>query len=224
MVRGMTTPDTLVAPASGPASASGPAPASGPATAPAPTPTLTLTSSSDTSPAGLLAELAPLLAAESDAEAPAAGVDPGDLEQAVWLRLLERLRETGAPERPAEWLRRAVRAEARRARRTRDRERPYRDEPAHEPGGAEPHGSPEHSLLVAEGRRTLRAAVTRTPGRCPGVLTAMLDPQDPTYREIAGELGISQGSLGPTRSRCLGCLRRMLAAEVPAPGRRGRVR
>ncbi|WP_411075102.1 sigma-70 family RNA polymerase sigma factor [Streptomyces sp. cmx-4-7] len=220
----MTTPDTLVAPASGPASASGPAPASGPATAPAPTPTLTLTSSSDTSPAGLLAELAPLLAAESDAEAPAAGVDPGDLEQAVWLRLLERLRETGAPERPAEWLRRAVRAEARRARRTRDRERPYRDEPAHEPGGAEPHGSPEHSLLVAEGRRTLRAAVTRTPGRCPGVLTAMLDPQDPTYREIAGELGISQGSLGPTRSRCLGCLRRMLAAEVPAPGRRGRVR
>ncbi|AJF64236.1 sigma-70 family RNA polymerase sigma factor [Streptomyces vietnamensis] len=170
---------------------------------------------------GLLAALAPLLSAESDAEAPAAGVDPGDLEQAVWLRLLEQLQETGtAPERPAEWLRRAVRAEARRARRTHDRERPYRDEPVHEPGGAEP----EHSLLAAEGRRTLRAAVTRTPGRCPKVLTAMLDPEDPTYREIAGELGISQGSLGPMRSRCLGCLRRMLAAEVPAPGRRGRVR
>ncbi|MFH8839959.1 sigma-70 family RNA polymerase sigma factor [Streptomyces sp. NPDC017868] len=170
---------------------------------------------------GLLAALAPLLSAESDAEAPAAGVDPGDLEQAVWLRLLEQLRETGtAPERPAEWLRRAVRAEARRARRTHDRERPYRDEPAHGPDGAEP----EYSLLVAEGRRTLRAAVTRTPGRCPKVLTAMLDPEDPTYREIAGELGISQGSLGPMRSRCLGCLRRMLAAEVPAPGRRGRVR
>ncbi|MFD5104559.1 sigma-70 family RNA polymerase sigma factor [Streptomyces cinereoruber] len=186
-------------------------------TTPAPTP--------DTAdvPAGLLAELAPLLAAESDAEAPAAGVDPGDLEQAVWLRLLERLREAGAPERPAEWLRRAVRAEARRARRTGDRERPYQDEPVHEPAGAEPHGSPEHSLLAAEGRRTLRAAVTRTPGRCPGVLAAMLDPKDPTYREIAGELGISQGSLGPMRSRCLGCLRRMLAAEVPAPGRRGRV-
>ncbi|MEU7388393.1 sigma-70 family RNA polymerase sigma factor [Streptomyces tanashiensis] len=174
---------------------------------------------------GLLAALAPLLSAESDAEAPAAGVDPGDLEQAVWLRLLEQLQATGAaPERPAEWLRRAVRAEARRARRTHDRERPYRDEPVHEQGGAEPHGSPEQSLMVAEGRRTLRAAVTRTPGRCPKVLTAMLDPEDPTYREIAGELGISQGSLGPMRSRCLGCLRRMLAAEVPAPGRRGRVR
>ncbi|MFI0987377.1 sigma-70 family RNA polymerase sigma factor [Streptomyces exfoliatus] len=174
---------------------------------------------------GLLAALAPLLAAESDAEAPAAGIEPSDLEQAVWLRLLEQLQETGAaPERPAEWLRRAVRSEARRARRTSDRERPYREEPAHDPGGPGPHGSPEHSLMVAEGRRTLRAAVTRTPGRCPRVLTAMLDPEDRTYREIAGELGISQGSLGPMRSRCLGCLRRMLAAEVPAPGRRGRVR
>ncbi|MFJ2786434.1 MULTISPECIES: RNA polymerase sigma factor [unclassified Streptomyces] len=174
---------------------------------------------------GLLAALAPLLAAESDAEAPAAGVDPGDLEQAVWLRLLERLQETGAaPERPAEWLRRAVRAEARRARRTSHRETPYREEPVHRADGAAPHGSPEHSLMAAEGRRTLRAAVTRTPGRCPRVLTAMLDPEDHTYREIAGELGISQGSLGPMRSRCLGCLRRMLAAEVPAPARRGSVR
>ncbi|MEU9296448.1 sigma-70 family RNA polymerase sigma factor [Streptomyces sp. NPDC048266] len=173
----------------------------------------------------LLAALAPLLAAESDAEAPAAGVEPSDLEQAVWLRLLEQLQETGtAPERPAEWLRRAVRAEARRARRTSDRERPYRDEPAHDPEGPGHDGSPERSLLDAEGRRTLRAAVTRTPGRCPRVLTAMLAPEDLTYREIAGELGISQGSLGPMRSRCLGCLRRMLAAEVPAPDRRGRVR
>ncbi|MFB7516673.1 sigma-70 family RNA polymerase sigma factor [Streptomyces sp. NPDC056144] len=177
---------------------------------------------------GLLAALAPLLAAESDAEAPAAGVDPGDLEQAVWLRLLERLRDTGAPDRPADWLRRAVRAEARRARRHADRERPYPGEypgePAPRPDADTPHGSPEGSLLVAERHRTLRAAVTRTPGRCPRVLAAMLDPEDPTYREIAGELGISQGSLGPMRSRCLGCLRRMLAAEVPVPGRRGRVR
>lgn len=191
---------------------------------PAPAPAAAPASESLATP-GLLAALAPLLAAESDAEAPAAGIDPGDLEQAVWLRLLERLQETGAPERPADWLRRAVRAEARRARRTTDRERPYQGEPTSPPdteGG--PEGSPETSLLVAERHRTLRAAVTRTPGRCPRLLTAMLDPEDPTYREIAGELGISQGSLGPMRSRCLGCLRRMLAAEVPAPGRRGRVR
>ncbi|MEU8523188.1 sigma-70 family RNA polymerase sigma factor [Streptomyces sp. NBC_01216] len=167
----------------------------------------------------LLRTLAPLLAAESRAEAPAAGVEAGDLEQAVWLRLLERLQEDDAPRHPADWLRRAVRAEARRARRAVRRERPYREDDA-----AEPHGSPESSALVSERRRVVRAAVRRTPGRCPGLLAAMLDPADPTYREIAGELGISQGSLGPMRSRCLGCLRRMLAAEVPAPRPRGKVR
>ncbi|WP_030756188.1 sigma-70 family RNA polymerase sigma factor [Streptomyces griseus] len=176
-----------------------------------------------TSPETLLATLTPLLAAESRAEAAAAGVEPDDLEQAVWLRLLERLRADRAPERPADWLRRAVRAEARRARRTSGRERPYHEENPPD-ADLEAHGSPEGSALTAERHRTLRAAVTRTPGRCPRLLDAMLDPADPTYREIAGTLGISQGSLGPMRSRCLGCLRRMLAAEVPAPGRRGRVR
>ncbi|MEU8620396.1 sigma-70 family RNA polymerase sigma factor [Streptomyces sp. NPDC048623] len=172
----------------------------------------------------LLASLTPLLAAESQAEAPAAGIEPDDLEQAVWLRLLERLRDDDAPERPADWLRRAVRAEARRARRASARERPYHGEPAHEPAHEPlPQGSPESHVLVSERRRSVRAAVRRTPGHCPRLLTAMLHPDDPTYREIAGALGISQGSLGPMRSRCLGCLRRMLAAEVPGAGARGRV-
>ncbi|MEU1126441.1 sigma-70 family RNA polymerase sigma factor, partial [Streptomyces sp. NPDC005899] len=82
-------------------------------------------------------------------------------------------------------------------------------------------GCPERIVLGADERRALRAAVGRLPGRCPRLLAAMLAPHDPTYREIAGELGMSQGSLGPMRSRCLGCLRRMLAAEVVAPELRG---
>ncbi|MEE1752631.1 sigma-70 family RNA polymerase sigma factor [Streptomyces sp. SP18CS02] len=168
----------------------------------------------------LVGALTPLLAAESRAEAAAAGVEPDDIEQAVWLRLLERLEAPdgpGVPDRPADWLRRAVRDEARRARRTAVRERPYDGEPPSEAG-------PEHAALVAERRRALRAAVRRSPGHCRRLLTAMLSPNDPTYREIAGELGISQGSLGPMRSRCLGCLRRMLAAEVAVPEHRGKVR
>ncbi|MEU1024077.1 sigma-70 family RNA polymerase sigma factor, partial [Streptomyces sp. NPDC005904] len=39
----------------------------------------------------LIPALGPLLAAEASAEALGHGDDPGDLEQAVWLRLLERL-------------------------------------------------------------------------------------------------------------------------------------
>ncbi|MET9609014.1 sigma-70 family RNA polymerase sigma factor [Streptomyces sp. NPDC006512] len=172
----------------------------------------------------LLNELGPLLSAEAAAEAPGTGVDAADLEQAVWVRLLEHgPRDPGPTGSPgptgrARWLRRAVRAEARLARRRARREVPYGGSPA------DAVGEPEGALLHGEEKRALRSAVARLPGRCPELIGALLSPRDLTYREIAGELGISQGSLGPVRSRCLGCLRRMLAAEVGAPGLRGRER
>jgi RNA polymerase sigma factor (sigma-70 family) len=159
----------------------------------------------------LVTALRPLLTAEASAEAHAAGADAGDLEQAVWLRLLERLDSEGPPLDPQEWLRRAVRAEARRTRLTGRSERPYAVEPADDADAG-----PEQLALAAARGRALRAAVRRLPGRCPRLIEALLSPEDLTYREIAGELGISQGSLGPERSRCLGCLRRLLTPEVAA--------
>ncbi|MER5464432.1 MULTISPECIES: sigma-70 family RNA polymerase sigma factor [unclassified Streptomyces] len=170
-------------------------------------------------PAHVVRALRPLVSAEATAEAPGTAMEAGDLEQAVWVRLLERLDGDGPPPDAARWVKSAVRAEARRARRTAARELPYGQEPS-----ADPAGSPECTALRAERRLSLRAAVARTPGNCPRLLTAMLSPDDPTYREIAGTLGISQGSLGPMRSRCLGCLRRMLTAEVGAPERGGKER
>lgn len=172
-------------------------------------------------PEYLFHALLPLVRAEAEAEAPATGAEAGDLEQGVWVRLLERLAAEGPPV-PAglgRWVRDAVRAEARPARRAAAREHPYRGDPA-----AGPESDPERLALRIDRKRTLHAAVGRTPGHCPRVLAAMLSPQDLTYREIAGELAMSQGSLGPLRSRCLGCLRRMLAAEVGAPERGGKER
>ncbi|MFJ4714682.1 sigma-70 family RNA polymerase sigma factor [Streptomyces sp. NPDC088785] len=164
--------------------------------------------------------LRPLLTAEARAELPAAAGpdDLADLEQDVWLRLLERLAAQDPPPDPAAWLTRTVHAEARRLRRAGLRERPSAAEPA-----AAPHTSdPERHTLDRERARTLRAAVRRLPGRCPRLVAALLSPHDPTYREIAGELGMSQGSLGPERSRCLGCLRRIMAAEVAPRAHRGK--
>ncbi|WP_415948669.1 RNA polymerase sigma factor [Streptomyces sp. KLOTTS4A1] len=166
----------------------------------------------------LVHSLGPLLSAEAAAEAPS-GTEPSDLEQAVWLRLLEVVHEHGPPPAPAAWLRAAVRGEARRLRRRARREGGYEAEPA-----AAAEACPERIVLRAEHGRRVRAAVSRLPGPCPRVLGAMLAREDLTYREIAGALGISQGSLGPQRSRCLACLRRILAAEVAAPHRRGKVR
>ncbi|MER5431670.1 sigma-70 family RNA polymerase sigma factor [Streptomyces sp. NPDC002588] len=164
----------------------------------------------------LLTDLHPLLTAEARAEAHATGTEPGDLEQAVWLRLLEHLATDGLPPDPHSWLRRAVRAEVRRTRRTTRRERPYETDPVDDRDQG-----PEQLALTTAQRRALREAVHRLPGRCSRLLLALLSPGDLTYREIAGELGISQGSLGPERSRCLGCLRRLLAPEVATGRGRG---
>ncbi|MFG2575347.1 RNA polymerase sigma factor [Streptomyces sp. NPDC048481] len=164
----------------------------------------------------LLTALRPLLNAEASAEAHAAGAEPADLEQAVWLRLLEHLATDGPPRDPQNWLRRAVRAEARRTRRTVRREQPYAADPAEDA-----ERGPEQLALTAARHRALREAVHRLPGRCSRLLQALLSPDDLTYREIAGKLGISQGSLGPERSRCLGCLRRLLPPEVAAREARG---
>lgn len=128
----------------------------------------------------MLTTLRPLLVAEVSAEADAAGTEAGDLEQAVWLRLLERIDADGPPADPEGWLRSAVRFEARLSRRTARRELPYTAEPAdeHAPG-------PEQQALTAARRRALYAAVRRLPGRCPRLLAALLSPKDLTYREIA---------------------------------------
>ncbi|MBT2385198.1 sigma-70 family RNA polymerase sigma factor [Streptomyces sp. ISL-11] len=173
-------------------------------------------------PNDLLTALRPLLAAECAAEAPAAGIEAADLEQAVWVRLLSDRATTRSRPAVALRIRAAVRAEARVARRRARREVLY-DPTAGEPSGG-PGSCVEQAVLAAEEGRVLRAAVRRLPGRCPRLLGALLSRSDPTYREIAGELGMSQGSLGPVRSRCLGCLRRMLTAEVAAPGRWGKER
>jgi RNA polymerase sigma factor (sigma-70 family) len=169
----------------------------------------------------LFAALSPLVRAEATAEAPAAAVEPRDLEQAVWLRLLERLSRQGPPPDMARWVRAVIRGEVRRARRTAARELPYEAGPVEHPG-ADPETGPERVVLRTERCRAIREAIRRTPGRCPGLLTAMVSPGDPTYREMAAALGMSQGSLGPIRSKCLECLRRLLAPEVAAPGHVGK--
>ena len=169
---------------------------------------------------GPYARLRPLIRAEADAYAPpGGGIEAADLEQAVWLRLLE---SGGPPAEPGAWVHAAVRAEARGAELRGRREGPY-DDP--DGGPAAPGTYAVEDLVVAaEASRAVRAAVRRLPGRCPQIVAALMSPSDLTYREISHELGISQGSLGPLRSRCLGCLRSILNSRVGSPVRRGNAR
>lgn len=115
-------------------------------------------------------KLGPLLSAEAAAEAPGTGVDAADLEQAVWVRLLESGRHAPDPAEPAEparWLRRAVRAEARLARRRARREVPYGHR-QHSVDGSTPAARPprpNRKTPSCTARRTVHSD-RRSPG-CP---------------------------------------------------------
>jgi RNA polymerase sigma factor (sigma-70 family) len=61
----------------------------------------------------------------------------------------------------------------------------------------------EQELLVAEQNASLRDALARLPPGCQQLLAMLIaDPPVP-YAEISAKLGISAGSIGPNRRRCL---------------------
>ena len=69
-------------------------------------------------------------------------------------------------------------------------------------------------LIAIERRQSVRRAVESMQRRCRELLTALYYRSDePTYQDLAEKLGIAEGSIGPTRLRCLEKLRRLLAAE-----------
>ncbi len=82
----------------------------------------------------------------------------------------------------------------------------------------------EHELLLAERNAALREAFTRLPPGYQQMLALLIaDPPMP-YAEISARLGISVGSIGPYRGRCLDKLRRdpaiaaLISAEAASAG------
>jgi len=65
-------------------------------------------------------------------------------------------------------------------------------------------------LMAAEQARAVRRAVEQLPTRERMLVTALLDPAEPSYAEISGRLGIPIGSIGPLRRRALRRLRRLM--------------
>ena len=67
----------------------------------------------------------------------------------------------------------------------------------------------EENILHLEEQFLIQEAFTRLAERCQQMIQALfLTEPSRTYEEIAEQLGISLGSVGPTRARCLDKLRR----------------
>ncbi len=71
------------------------------------------------------------------------------------------------------------------------------------------HATIEENMGRLEEQFLIQEAFTQISGRCQQLLQSLFLTDPPlTYDEISEELGISLGSIGPTRSRCLDKLRR----------------
>ena len=70
---------------------------------------------------------------------------------------------------------------------------------------------PDEQLLMLEEQHRIRTAVAMLDERCQKLVRMLFyQAQPPSYAEIAAALGIPEGSIGPTRARCLGKLLRIL--------------
>jgi RNA polymerase sigma factor (sigma-70 family) len=68
--------------------------------------------------------------------------------------------------------------------------------------------SPEAVTLELDRSATMNAAVSRLHGRQRVLIETMLRAPDASYEHLSTQLQMPVGSIGPTRDRALGCLRR----------------
>jgi len=70
---------------------------------------------------------------------------------------------------------------------------------------------PDEQLLILEEQQQIRTAISLLDERCATLLQMLFyRPEPAPYVEIATALGIPEGSIGPTRARCLAKLLRIL--------------
>lgn len=73
---------------------------------------------------------------------------------------------------------------------------------------------PDHPIEQWELAEWINQGLNLLQERCRNLLIALyLDPQELSYADIAAKLGMAEGSIGPTRARCLERLKQMLQSD-----------
>ena len=140
-----------------------------------------------------------------------------DVFQTVFARLLEHLPRLTQPERLQAWIVTTAKREALRARHVGQRTVSMtRDEDAEGEGLEETLADDaplaEQALSDLQQLHRLRLGLDRLDERCRDLLTLLFadDEDRPAYDEVARRMAMPVGSIGPTRSRCLGKLRQLV--------------
>ena len=155
----------------------------------------------------LISEFSPLLWHV----ARAAGLDSHDAEdvvQTTWEQLVKHLHRIHTPTQLCAWLVQTTRREAWSVRGA-GRRQVVLDQDWLD-AVIEPAPGAEDLALTNDWCRELWKALGQLDGRCQELLRIVAFVSRPDYEAVATVLGIKQGSVGPTRMRCLAKLRALL--------------
>ena len=141
--------------------------------------------------------------------------DAAEIFQDVFTTLFQKLNDIEEPERLQAWL---VTTARRKTWRTissahgRTRSEVNADLSAPEAAAIRHEAPlPDEQLLILEEQQQIRTAVSLLDERCRMLLQLLFYRTEPApYVEIAASLGIPEGSIGPTRARCLAKLLRIM--------------
>lgn len=149
-----------------------------------------------------------------------ARLDPhaaADVFQTIFAKLVQHLPRIAEPHKLQAWIVKAAKREAllqrRRAERTVSMTSSDADESDAPPEWdvADDASTPDEALAELQELARLRLALERLDERCARLLQALFSDEDAaSYDAVSQRLGIAIGSIGPTRSRCLGKLRRLM--------------
>ena len=134
--------------------------------------------------------------------------DADDVGQNVWLKLVDQLETIRVPAALPGWLITTTRRECCRILRAAPgaRETGRIDDTQ---AIADDHApTAEEELLAAERHAALREALTQLPPCCQQLITLLARDPPASYAQISTMLGIPEGSISPSRTRCLDKLRR----------------
>jgi RNA polymerase sigma factor (sigma-70 family) len=143
--------------------------------------------------------------------------DSADVFQTVCVRLLENLERLRDQEKLASWLITTANRESWRVKKLRQRSVSL-SETGDEDSGVSPLENlpatdplPHEVVARLEDEQIVREALQQITDRCRRLLTLLYhtDPV-PAYSEIGAQMGMPEGSIGPTRMRCLQQLRKAL--------------
>jgi RNA polymerase sigma factor (sigma-70 family) len=135
-----------------------------------------------------------------------------DVLQTVWLTLIRKADTITEPLAILQWLVVTTKRETWRVARIQARVRPDDPEVA-DTSRSERTESVEDAVVRADSDHRLWQHVEGLPERCRALLRVIAFADRPDYAELAQALGMPQGSIGPTRGRCLAKLRLALAQD-----------